>query len=157
VALMTTVQEFLDREASSWEAFDAQVTLVPADRRETPGVVGDWTLKDVVWHCAYWARFGADHLAMEGTRDAESPFTDPFDAHPDEHWDTVNAEVAEASATMSWDDVVAGADEARASLRAVVTRPGLAAEPIEWAADESWIHYDEHAEHVKAFAASNGG
>ena len=31
------VQEFLDREARSWAAFDAQVSRVSEDRRETPG------------------------------------------------------------------------------------------------------------------------
>ncbi len=148
---MTTVNEFLDREAASWAAFDDQVALVAEDRRATPGVVGDWTLKDVVWHCAYWARFAADHLAVAG----DDPFIDPFDAQPDEHWDAVNDEVAAASSTMSWDDVRAGAEDARAALRAAVARPGVPSEPIEWAADESWVHYGEHAEQVRAFA-SNG-
>lgn len=154
---MTTVREFLDREAASWEAFDEQVALVSEDRRDTPGVVGDWTLKDVVWHCAYWARFAAEHLQAAGAMDAERPWADPFDAHPDEHWDAVNDEVAEISATMSWEDVRIGAEQARAELRAAIARPGLPPEPIEWAGDESWVHYDEHTEQVKTFAAANGG
>ena len=150
--MMTNVQEFLDREAASWATFDAQVSSVPKDRREVPGVVGEWSLKDVVWHCAHWSRFAADHLNLA----TDGPFVDPFDSHPDEHWDGVNAEIAEASAAMSWDDVVTGAQEARASLRAAVARPGLAPEPIAWAADESWIHYDEHGADVKAFADRTG-
>lgn len=149
---MTSVQEFLDREAESWAAFEARVAGVGADRREVPGVVGDWTLKDVVWHCAAWARFAADHLDA-----AKSPFVDPFDAHSDEHWDAVNAEIARTSSTMAWDDVVAGAADARTRLRASVTREGLETEPVEWAADESWIHYDEHAEHVAGFAHRPAG
>lgn len=151
--MMGAAQEFLDREASSWEAFDTQVMAVPSGRRETPGVVGEWTLKDVVWHCAHWARFAADHLnaAVDG------PFVDPFDTHPDEHWTAVNAEVAATSAGMSWDDVVAGAEAARTSLRAAVVRPDLGDEPIAWAADESWIHYDEHAAEVRAFADAPTG
>jgi hypothetical protein len=149
---MTTVGEFLDKEAVSWQAFDEQVARIAVDRRETPGVVGDWTVKDVVWHCAYWTRFAADHLTMEGVDETDGPFADPFDAHPDEHWDALNQRIAEASSAMSWDDVVAGAEEARASLRTAVARPGLAAEAIVWAADESWIHYDEHAQHVRAFS-----
>ena len=101
-----------------------------------------------MWHCAHWSRFAADNLSLA----TDGPFVDPFDSHPDEHWDAVNAEIAEASAAMSWDDVVTGAEEARTSLRAAVARPDLAAEPIAWAADESWIHYDEHAAEVHAFA-----
>lgn len=146
---MMTTQEFLDRETASWEAFDAQVQRVDVDRRETAGVVEGWSLKDIVWHCAYWARFAADHLTMQAT---DVPFTDPFAGHPDEYWDGVNGEIAEASAAMSWDDVVAGTQEARASVRTAVALPGLTPEAIAWAGEESWVHYDEHAEHVEAFA-----
>ena len=150
--MMASAQEFLEREAASWEAFEAQVDRVAADHREVPGVVEGWSLKDVVWHCAYWARYSADHLVMEG----DGPFTDPFSAHPDEYWDGVNAEIAEASSAMSWDDVWEGAGDARASLRSVVTRPGLTSASIDFAAEESWVHYDEHAEHVLAFADALG-
>ncbi len=151
--MMITPQEFLDREASSWAAFEAQVMSVPQDRREVPGVVGDWTVKDMVWHCAYWSRFAADHLDAAGA----GPFMDPFDADPDRDWDAVNGEVAAASAAMSWDEVVAGGEEARAGLRAAVVRPNLAPERIAWAADETWVHYDEHAAEVRAFADSSDG
>jgi hypothetical protein len=57
---------------------------------------------------------------------------------------------------MSWEDVWEGAADARASVRSVVTRPGLSSEQIDFAAEESWIHYDEHAEHVRAFADASG-
>ena len=150
--MMASAQEFLEREAASWDAFEAQVDRVAPDKREVPGVVEGWSLKDVVWHCAYWARYSADHLVMEG----DGPFTDPFSAHPDEYWDGVNAEIAEASSAMSWDDVWEGAGDARASVRSVVTRPGLTSAAIDFAAEESWVHYDEHAEHVRAFADALG-
>jgi hypothetical protein len=140
-------QTFLDREAASWAAFDLEVERVPADRREQPGVVGDWSLKDVVWHCAHWARFADDGLATS----TAGSFADPFDAHPDEHWDQVNAEVAATSSAMSWDEVRAGAESARAALRATVAA-GPSAEAIDWAAEESFVHYDEHAREIKAFA-----
>ena len=149
---MATAKEFLDREAASWEAFEAQVDRVPEERRETAGVVEGWSVKDIVWHCAYWSRFAADHLVMEG----DGPYTDPFAAHDDAYWDGVNAEVAEASSAMSWDDVWEGAAEARASVRSAVARPGLPSEPIDFAAEESWIHYDEHAEHVRVFVDGPG-
>jgi hypothetical protein len=149
---MEGLQEFLDREEASWAAFGAQVARVPEDGRETPGVVGEWTLKDVVWHCAYWSRFAAEHLGA-----ANGPvFVDPFDLRPDEDWDAVNAKVAEASSSMGWSGVMNGAEEARAGLREAASRPGLAAAPIAWAADESWIHYDEHAADVRTFADRSG-
>lgn len=147
-----SAQEFLEREAASWDAFEAQVDRVAAEQREVPGVVEGWSLKDVVWHCAYWARFSADHLVMEG----DGPHADPFDALTAEEADRENAAIAEASSAMSWDDVWEGAADARASVRAVITTPGLSSEQIEFAAEESWVHYDEHAEHVRAFADALG-
>jgi hypothetical protein len=45
----------LKREAASWDAFEAQVDRVAADQREVPASWRDRSLKDVVWHCAYWA------------------------------------------------------------------------------------------------------
>ena len=149
---MATAKEFLDREDASWAAFAEQVERVPEDRRETPGVVGQWTLKDVVWHCVYWARFAADHLVKEG----DGPYTDPFAGQPDEHWDAVNAEIAEASSAMSWDDVWSGTAEAREVLRHAIVRPGLPPEPVDFAAEESWVHYDEHGAEVRAFADALG-
>lgn len=150
---MTTATEFLDKEAASWGAFEAQVARVPADRREEPGVTGHWTLKDVVWHCAHWSRFAAEHLASA----PEGPFTDPFDSETDEHWDRVNDDVAAASSAMSWDDVRSGTDAAREELRRVIAERGdRLAEATEWAAEESWIHYDEHAAEIGVFADGLG-
>ena len=140
-------EEFLAREAASWDAFRTQFRRVPDERLNEPGVVGDWSTKDVVWHCAAWARFAADHLETPAT----GPFVDPFDGYPDEHWDAVNAEIATASSAMTWEAVRAGAEDARTSVRNAVATDAASAEAIEWAADETFVHYDEHAEHVRAF------
>jgi hypothetical protein len=145
---MTTREEFLEREASAWAAFEAEVARVPAQDRDRPGVVGGWSVKDIVWHCAYWASFATDVMR----RDGDQPFEDPFDAETDEHWDEVNAEVARASAAMSWEDVIAGAGAARAELRGLVGSRDLAPDVLTWATEETFTHYDEHAEHVRTFA-----
>lgn len=149
---MTSPQEFLEREASAWAAFETQVDRVPAADRERPGVVEGWSVKDMVWHCAYWASFAADAMETAG----DGPFQDPFDAEPDEHWDAVNAEVAAASSQMSWEAVRTGTNEARERVRSLAAAEKLSAEVLEWAADETFVHYDEHADHLRAFADSLG-
>jgi hypothetical protein len=149
---MTSPQEFLEREAAAWAAFEAQVDRVPAEDRERPGVVEGWSVKDVVWHCAYWAAFSADAIEAAG----DGPFRDPFDAEPDEHWDAVNAEVAVESSGMTWNDVQTGADAARARIRDLVASGAVPDDATTWSADETFIHYDEHAEHVRAFADALG-
>jgi hypothetical protein len=63
--------ELLEREHASWSAFEAAVGRVPADRRADDGVEPGWSVKDLVWHCAYWAGFCAD--TIEARRRATSP------------------------------------------------------------------------------------
>jgi hypothetical protein len=141
--MMAGAQEFLDREAAAWSAFDALVNRVPAERREVPGVVGEWSLKMTVWHCAHWVRFTVDTLAALG----DEPFVDPFDAESDEHWDEVNDDVARVGASMSWDDVRAGAESAHADVRAAVAT--ASPEAVAWAGAETFEHYEEHGEDIR--------
>lgn len=151
--MMASAQEFADREAASWSAFEALARGVPTARRDEPGVVGDWSPKVIVWHCAHWSGFAADHLEREG----DGPYTDPFAGHTDEHWDEVNDQIAIAAGTLSWEAVWMGASDARERLRRAIMRPGLPPEPIDSAAEESWIHYNEHAEHLRAFLGRPSG
>ena len=41
-----------------------QVERVPAGDRTKEGVVGDWSVQDMVWHCASWADFCGEHLEI---------------------------------------------------------------------------------------------
>jgi hypothetical protein len=150
---MTPANDFLDREAAAWAAFEVQVARVPAAERERPGVVEGWSVKDVFWHCAYWTTFAVDVLEQAG----DEPFEDPFDAETDEHWDAVNAEVAEASRGMTWEAVSAGTQDARDRLRAhVQAADHIQPAVLTWAEAETFDHYDEHTEHVQAFADALG-
>jgi hypothetical protein len=144
---MPTREELLAREASAWEAFERAVGRVTPQDRERPDALERWSVKDLVWHCAYWADFCAAALERIG----EGPFVDPFAEQDDEVWDAENAQVAEASATMTWDRVAEGAAAARARVRASI---GIdAGEPrASFFGDETFVHYDEHSAHVTAFA-----
>ena len=65
----------------------------------------------------------------------------------------MNQDIADASKAMAWDDVAAGAiagrERARAALVALGDVDGVAET---WFADETFVHYDEHEEHIAAFA-----
>ena len=41
-----------------------QVERVPAGDRTREGVVGDWSVQDMVWHCARWADYCGEHLEI---------------------------------------------------------------------------------------------
>jgi uncharacterized protein (TIGR03083 family) len=144
---MPSRDELLAREASAWEAFDRAVGRVARQDRERPDALEGWSVKDLVWHCAYWADFCAGALERAG----EGPFVDPFDGQDDEVWDAENAQVAKASSVMTWDQVAEGAAAARARVRAAA---GLTTDEATagFFGDETFVHYDEHTAHVEAFA-----
>jgi len=63
-----TKQAFIDRlriERIKWLALLEQV---PPERREEPGVVGQWSVRDLVVHVAVWENWGANvaHSITEG-------------------------------------------------------------------------------------------
>jgi DinB family protein len=147
--LTTEAQDLLAREEQAWDRMWAEVERVPAGDRTLEGVVGDWSVQDMVWHCARWADFCGEHLEiMRG-----GAWTDPFDSEPDEYWDRMNQDIADASKVMVWDDVTSGATTGRARVRTALAELGAVDEVAEqWFADETFAHYDEHAEHIAAFA-----
>ena len=148
--MMAAREELLAKEESSWKAFWSDVSKVPADRVEEPGIVEGWSTKDMVWHCGYWARFCAE--ALESLTGPD--FTDPFEGHDDAYWDEYNGRVAKESAAMSWDEVAAALPGIRERVRAALTAAPEGDKPDAWFGEETFEHYDEHAEHVRAFLVS---
>jgi len=147
---MTAPQELLDREQQAWDRFWATVERVPAGDRTREGVVGDWSVQDVVWHCARWSDYCGEHLDLMRT----GPWSDPFAVESDEYWDRMNQDIADASKAMAWDDVVAGAEAGRERVRTAIAAFDEVDQVAEtWFAEETFTHYDEHAEHIAAFVA----
>lgn len=146
---MAAAQDLLAREEQAWDRMWATVERVPAADRSREGVVGDWSVQDMVWHCARWADFCAEHLEVMRGGD----WSDPFDAEPDAYWDRMNQDIADASKAMTWDDVVTGASAGRQRVRTALTEMGDVDQVAEtWFAEETFVHYDEHAEHITTFA-----
>ncbi len=141
-------EELLASEEAAWRRLSEQVDRVAEPDRKRPGVVGDWSVQDLVWHCAHWADFCGAHLE----RAQEGPVGDPFAGGSDEQFDRENDEIAERSKAMSWEDVVTGTDAARARVRTALSAlPQVADDAAGWFADETFTHYDEHAEQIAAF------
>ena len=143
--------ELLRREEDAWAAFVAEVDRVPRERLEVEGVVEGWSVKDVVWHCAYWARFCAE--VLESTGGGEFP--DPFGGHDDAHWDAVNGRVAEEGKQRPWASIRGEADEIRDRVRAALRASAPGAATDELFAEETAVHYEEHAVHVRDFVGGD--
>jgi len=140
-------EELLSREMTSWAAFESAAGKVSPDRREAEGVVPGWSVKDLMWHCAYWASFAADTIEARAAGD----MSDPWD-HDDEYWDIENDRVAKEGKEKSWDEVLTAATAMRVRARkALEAAPDSVAE--QWFVEETFEHYDEHAAEVEAFAA----
>jgi hypothetical protein len=142
-------QELLRREEEAWTRMWEQVERVPVDDRQRGGVVGDWSVQDLVWHCAEWADFCGRHLDLMRA----GPWADPFASESDEHWDRMNEDIANRSKTMGWADVGAGAANARARVRTAMAAFGAVDDvAAEWFAEETFVHYDEHSAQIASFA-----
>ena len=115
---MSTKDELLQREDAAWSTFREAFSSVPEGRRDIRTVVPGWSVKDLVWHCAYWANYvGAvlEHLAQG------------LPVPEDQDGDGLNQAIAKESQAMAWDEVIVGAargrDHARAALLALPISP----------------------------------
>jgi hypothetical protein len=48
------VQALLERIEEAWRELFAALDDIPEDRMSDPGVIGDWSLKDLFGHLAFW-------------------------------------------------------------------------------------------------------
>jgi mycothiol maleylpyruvate isomerase-like protein len=139
-----TKDELLRREDDAWSTFRDAFAGVSEDRRDVPTVVPGWSVKDLVWHCAYWADYVGtvlEHMA-EGMQEPE-----------DQDWDAINEAVAEESKAMTWDAVVVGATRGRDRARAaLLTLPDLTESATSEFAGETYEHYEEHAAEIVRFS-----
>ncbi len=135
--------DVLDEEAAAYAEFRAAVDAVPRERREEAVLPEGWTVKDVLWHVAYWWRDGArtfEALAA-GIRDD--------DEWSDDETDAANARVLEESRSRSLDAVEAEVDAARAALLEAFGRVADDSSAVEAFRSETIEHYDEHLEAVR--------
>jgi Mycothiol maleylpyruvate isomerase N-terminal domain len=138
--------ELLGREDEAWSAFVDAFAGVPEDRRDVPGAVPGWSVKDLVWHCGYWADYVGDYLER---------MTAGQPAPPDQDWDEVNRLVMEDGRGMSWDEVVIAAERGRDRAReALIAMPDFTDAAGKEFGEETFEHYEEHAAEITAFAAA---
>jgi len=139
----------LGREDEAWAAFSKAFTDVPEDRRDVEGVVPGWSVKDLVWHCGYWADYVGDVLERMSAGHPEPP---------DQDWDALNRMVTDDGKAKTWDEVVVaaelGRDRARQALIAIPAVTDAAASEF---TDETFDHYDEHTAEIVAFGSAGRG
>jgi DinB superfamily len=87
---MNTVQRLLDRLDAAWTALTDSYADLPDSRLVEPGVVDDWSVKDILAHVTTWEEEALQHLPLiiaGGTppRYAAQGGIDAFNARATEH------------------------------------------------------------------------
>ena len=138
---MPTIRQRIDE---SWDRFLAVLDEVPEDRLEEKGACGEWSVKDLMAHMAYWD----DRAVLVADTIGVGQEIEPID------WQEVNSQ--EAALRSSW-----SVDESRAEmhaaherlLKAVERHPDLG--PDLWEGN-TFEHYDEHAADVRSWREAQG-
>jgi hypothetical protein len=151
---MSRVDELLAELDAERAAFADLLETVDAELVTAPGVVGDWSVRDLVVHVAFWCEHGADALALAvAGRGAEFSY-DPRDT------DHMNADLLEQSRRTSPASAVdreARAHETFAGSLAALDpellglRLGNGDTVEEVIRYDGPDHYREHTEHLRAW------
>jgi DinB superfamily len=136
--------ELTAREAEAWASFDAAVDAVPRDRRSGRSLPDGWSVKDTLWHVAFWWDECAATL--------ERIHTGSQDIDESGDTDAINAGVLEASRAMSLEDVEAAMARIRErmlSAWADVSQDAAA----EAFVSETIDHYADHLDALRALSS----
>ncbi len=143
------IQETVARIEASWHGLLDAVDGIPNDRLTEPGAVGDWSIKDIMGHIAFWDEqaLGAAqrHLASA----------------PDSEVDVQTLNEREAAARRD----IAAATQRTTMERAHAKIVGLLLSTPEidprvaglcgCLEGDTFKHYDEHAADIRAWRAAN--
>jgi hypothetical protein len=147
---MSDREDLTRREAAGWDELRAVVDAMTPEQREAPTATDEgWSVKDVLWHVAFWW----DDLSrmLEELADRGS-FTEA--SEDDAVTDAVNAQTLEISRSMRLAEVEAGVERARLRLlRAWAALPEVGEDAAQWFVWETVEHYEEHLPHVRRAAA----
>jgi predicted methyltransferase len=147
---MADRDQLLRREADAWAALLDAAERVPDELRTVAGVVPDWSVVDLVFHCGKYSELTAGRLEAL----AAGSFVE--EQQPEAEWQAMNDRWAAESKSLTWEQAVATAEACRAKARtALEALPELDDVATSWFSDETFDHYAEHAEEIARFAAGS--
>ena len=127
----------------SWDAWNAALDGIPAERAREPGVCGYFSVKDLIGHVAFWDEQDLirAHKLARGEEvqpnDWATMNDQDYEAHTDDTLEAQTTRMVDAHARLS------------ADLRSFDDIDGLRLE-------ETWSHYDDHRNDVLAWRAEQG-
>ncbi len=156
---MAEVERLLRELDRARDAFHEALADVDAELVTVPGVVGDWSVRDLVVHVAAWDEHAADALALAAAgRGSEFAYsTDDTDA--------MNERFAAQARETSPADALRREDEAFGRFRSALASldPDLLQHPLgngdsveDVVRYDGPDHYAEHTAHLRAWFGENG-
>jgi uncharacterized protein (TIGR03083 family) len=147
----------LNEIAAAWEDLRASYAGLSDAQMQEPGVVDDWSVRDILAHVAVWdteARNALPDIAA-GRREQAYGTYDDIDAF--------NARKTEELRGMPLDDARRLMDDAHRQLLDYLhgispddIRVGRAKTFRERLASDTWMHYPEHTAAIRAFREEQG-
>lgn len=135
---MATVRQVIDE---SWQRFVEILDQVPDHRIEEPGACGDWSVKDLMAHVAFWD----DHAVAVSDALGAGREPEPLD------WQAANEREAARRSNWTLQQCRREMEAAHQRLLDAVERhPDLASEV--WRED-TFEHYSEHVDDIEAWLA----
>ncbi|HET7929552.1 MAG TPA: maleylpyruvate isomerase N-terminal domain-containing protein [Actinomycetota bacterium] len=152
---MARREELLRAEAEGWDAFVALTDAVPPALVERPGLNAEgWTVRDLMWHVAFWCADAARALSAIGKGRLDR-VREPYG---DAEVSRLNDRELERSRGMRVEDVRAELHRARAAmLERFGALAALTADADEWFEESGPAHYAEHASELEAWVRANRG
>lgn len=153
---MTTPHDvILARIDTTWASLLAAIDGLDDDALTTPGVTGDWSIKDILGHISTWedATMTLSQHQIDGTSPPERSDDEPWDM------DTFNARSSAAKAELGPDVILAQLAETHARL--IEWLPTIPSEHLATGSEvedrlraDTWDHYPEHAAAITAWRAA---
>jgi hypothetical protein len=152
VATKSELERELER---AWVELRSVVEGVPEDELEKPGVVGVWSIKDLLGHIAFWSQHAADSLTAVNTGRLEDIVFGEGETWFDD-WNAreyiVRRDRSFPENRIEW---LQGHDNARAALIAT-SEEDLAKthgryDPQRSFPADTFLHYREHTEHIRSW------
>jgi DinB superfamily len=127
-----------------WNRLIALFDGIPEDAVESPDFAGNWSIKLMTGHIAYWERNAERVIRLEM---AGEPIP-PIDA------DAVNAQVAAEDRTKSYGDLRRSLFSDHDKMLAAIDEAGNVGRAR--LGGDTWDHYPEHIDQLEAWRAAKG-
>jgi hypothetical protein len=152
-----TVDQVLARLGAAWSAFEDSYAGLSDTQVLTPGVQGEWSVRDIVAHVTWWEEEALEHLPLIRSGGRPPRYSTRYGGI-----DAFNALMTERRRHLSLDEVRRQHDEVHAQLLAYVARM-----PAELFARETrfrrrlrldtWAHYPLHTRAIRRWRARTIG